>query len=165
MLTISRTETRSLVEAFLLAAHVLGGILFVGPVAVANSLFPRYVPVASGSAGTERDQARSTRVALALHRITRVYGMLGLAVPLIGLALSFVQGRFGEIWITIAMIVTALAGALLAFRIVPAQAAAITHPPERARLMRLGALAGVFNLMWAAVVVLMVVRPGSDYVS
>ena len=75
------------------------------------------------------------------------------------------QGRFGEIWITIAMIVTATAGGLLAFRIVPAQAQAIAHPPERARLMALGALAGVFNLMWAAVVVLMVVRPGSDYVS
>jgi hypothetical protein len=152
------------VEAILLAAHVLGGILFVGPVAVANSLFPRYVPIAEPAA-SDRDDARSARVALALHRITRVYGLLGIAVPVIGLALSFVQGRFGEVWITIAMIVTAVAGGLLAFRIVPAQAAAIAHPPERRRLMTLGALAGVFNLMWAAVVILMVVRPGSDYVS
>ncbi len=151
-------------EAILLAAHVLGGILFVGPVAVANSLFPRYVPVAD-AAGSERDDARSARVALALHRISRVYGMLALVVPVIGIALSLVQGRFGEIWITIAMVVTALAGALLAFRIVPAQAAAIAHPPARSRLLPLGVLAGVFNLMWAAVVILMVVRPGSDYVS
>lgn len=152
-------------EAFLLAAHVLGGILFVGPVAVANSLFPRYVPILIEGDPTERDEARSERVAGALHRITRVYGMLGIAVPLIGIALSLVQGRFGEIWITVAMIVTALAGGLLAFRIVPAQAEAIAHPPERQRLIALGTLAGVFNLMWAAVVILMVVRPGSDYVS
>ena len=152
-------------EAFLLAAHVLGGILFVGPVAVANSLFPRYVPLAVEGVARERDEARSSRVALALHRITRVYGTLGLVVPIIGIALSFVQGRFGEVWITVAMIVTALAGGLLAFRIVPAQADAIVHPPQRGRLVRLGTLAGVFNLMWAAVVILMVVRPGSDYVS
>lgn len=151
-------------EALLLAAHVLGGILFVGPVAVANSLFPRYVPI-SDPAATERDDGRSARVALALHRISRVYGMLALVVPVIGIALSLVQGRFGEIWITIAMVITALAGALLAFRIVPAQAAAIAHPPVRRHLLPLGALAGVFNLMWAAVVILMVVRPGSDYVS
>lgn len=152
-------------EAALLAAHVLGGILFVGPVAVANSLFPRYVPLAASVAAVPRDEGRSTRVALALHRITRVYGLLGLAVPLIGIALSFVQGRFGEVWITVAMIVTAVAGGLLAFRVVPAQAAAIADPPERARLRMLGALAGVFNLLWVAVVILMVVRPGSEYVS
>ena len=152
-------------EAFLLAAHVLGGILFVGPVAVANSLFPRYVPIALDSAPSERDEARSKRVALALHRISRIYGLLAIAVPIIGIGLSLVQGRFGEIWITIAMIVTALAGGLLAFRIVPAQAQAIANPPVRGQLMRLGALAGVFNLMWAAVVILMVVRPGSAYVS
>lgn len=151
-------------EAVLLAAHVLGGILFVGPVAVANSLFPRYVPIAEPT-GTLRDEARSVRVALALHRVSRVYGLLAIAVPVIGIALSFVQGRFGEVWITIAMIITAVAGGLLAFRIVPAQAAAIAHPPMRARLRSLGATAGIFNLMWAAVVILMVVRPGSDYVS
>lgn len=151
-------------EAVLLAAHVLGGILFVGPVAVAASLFPRYVPI-TDAGSSPRDDGRSVRVALALHRVTRVYGLLGIVVPVIGLALSFVQGRFGEVWITIAMVVTALAGGLLAFRIVPAQALAIAQPPKRARLTALGAMAGVFNLMWVAVVILMVVRPGSDYVS
>lgn len=152
-------------EAILLAAHVLGGILFIGPVAVTASLFPRYVPILDDGRSHPRDEARSVRVALALHRITRVYGLLGIAVPVIGIALSLVQGRFGEVWIIIAMVVTAIAGGLLAFRIVPAQAAAIADPPARARLLALGALAGVFNLLWVAVVVLMVVRPGSDYVS
>jgi hypothetical protein len=151
-------------EAILLAAHVLGGILFVGPVAVAGSLFPRYVPVADPRPEVARDAERSARVAAALHRLTRVYGILGVAVPVIGIALSLVQGRFGEVWITIAMIVTAVAGGLLAFRLVPAQAAALVSPPPRSGLLPLGALAGVFNLLWAVVVVLMIVRPGSDYV-
>lgn len=152
-------------EAVLLAAHVLAGILFVGPVAVAASLFPRYVPVSDPRPGVARDDERSSRVSRALHRLTRVYGVLGVAVPVIGLTLAFVQGRFGEIWITVAMIVTAVAGGLLAFRIVPAQAGALAVPPSRDRLRVLGALAGVFNLLWAAVVILMIVRPGSDYVS
>ena len=148
-------------EAALLAAHVLAGILFVGPAAVSASLFPRYVPVADPRPGSPRDEERSRRVALALHRLTRVYGLLGIAVPVIGIALAFAQARFGEIWITVAMIVTAVAGGLLALRIVPAQAAAIAVPPARVRLRALGALAGIFNLLWVIVVVLMIVRPGS----
>ena len=64
-------------EAFLLAAHVLAGILFVGPVAVAGSLFPRYAPVTDPRPDALRDQERSPRVAAALHRLTRVYGVLG----------------------------------------------------------------------------------------
>ena len=152
-------------EAILLSIHVLAGILFVGPAAVASSVFPRYVPVADPVPGDDRDDGRSSRVALALHRITRVYGLLGVAVPVIGIALALVQGRFGEIWITIAMVLTALAGGLLAFRIVPAQAAAIAHPLARRRLSTLAAPAGVFNLLWVVVVVLMIVRPGSAYSS
>ena len=37
-------------ENLLLSAHVLAGILFVGPVAVTTSLFPRFVPVVAGTA-------------------------------------------------------------------------------------------------------------------
>jgi len=155
-------------EAALLAVHVLAGILFVGPVAVACSLFPRYAPVAVGAPGTTaspRDGVRSLPVAQALHRIARGYGVIAVLVPVIGIALSFVQGRFGEIWISVAMVLTAVAGGLLAFRIVPAQAEALSGTADRRQLARIGMLAGIFNLLWAAVVILMVVRPGSDYVS
>ena len=38
-------------QAFLLSVHVVAGILFVGPVAVAASLFPRYAPVQAPSDG------------------------------------------------------------------------------------------------------------------
>jgi zinc transporter ZupT len=101
-------------------------------------------------------------VARALYRVTRTYGVLALVVPLIGLVLAAVQGRLGEIWITLAMVLTAVAGGLLALRIVPLQKEAIDAPDEGMRLRTLGALTGVFNLLWATVVVLMIVRPGAS---
>jgi hypothetical protein len=51
--------------AVLLAVHVLAAIVFIGPVTVAASLFPRYAR--QGEVG----------VARVLHRISRVYAVLG----------------------------------------------------------------------------------------
>ncbi|GAB3618636.1 membrane protein [Okibacterium endophyticum] len=172
-------------EHLLLAAHVLAGILFVGPVAVTTSLFPRFAPIAPAAAGTgdaltasapfdtAPSQAhtasagrsgpggRSTAVARLLHRVTRVYGLLALIVPVVGLVLAMVQGRLGEVWITVAMVLTALAGGLLALRIAPAQREALDSPDDGTRLRALAVFTGIFNLLWAAVVVLMIVRPGA----
>ncbi len=145
-------------ERLLLAAHVVAGILFVGPVAVTTSLFPRYAPLAGAPAGGER----SPSVAAVLHRVTSVYGRLALAVPVIGLVLAAVQGRLTEVWITLAMVLTAVAGGVLVLRIAPAQREALETPDDGSRLRSLRGLAGVFNLLWAAVVVLMVVRPGAE---
>lgn len=147
-------------QALLLSVHVVAGILFVGPVAVATSLFPRYAPVGVASADIERDAG----IARLLHRITRVYGVLALAVPIVGLALAGVQGRMSEVWITAAMVLTAIAGGLLAMQIAPRQARALAAPGGVAELRTLGMLTGVFNLLWVVVVVLMVVHPGSRYV-
>jgi hypothetical protein len=143
------------VEPLLLSAHVLAGILFVGPVAVTTSIFPRLV-----AAGPEGD--RSLAAPRLLHRVTRVYGLLALAVPVVGLALAAVQGRLTDAWVIAAMVLTAIAGGLLALRIVPAQRDALAAVPDAAALRSLRVFAGVFNLLWAAVVVLMVVRPGAS---
>ncbi len=146
--------------------HVLAGILLVGPLAVTTSLFPRVAPVVvadpASPAGNDEGGGRSVAVAQALHRATRGYGRLALVVPLVGLLLAAVQGRLGEVWITAAMVLTAVAGGLLVLRITPAQADALAAPDDGTRLRGLRALAGVFNLLWAAVVVLMVVRPGAS---
>ena len=147
-------------QAFLLSAHVVAGILFVGPIAVATSLFPRYAPVG----GLSADPDRNDGVARLLHRITRVYGVLALAVPVIGLALAGVQGRSTEVWIIAAMVLTAIAGGLLAVQIAPRQRKALAAPGGESELRTLGMLTGVFNLLWVIVVVLMVVHPGSRYV-
>lgn len=142
-------------ESFLLSVHVVAGILFVGPVAVATSLFPRYAPAAAGAeaAGTAR----------LLHRITRTYGALALVVPLVGLTLALVQGRTSDVWVLVAMVLTAIAGGVLALQIAPRQREALeASGSDGAALRTLGMLAGVFNLLWALVVVLMVVRPGAS---
>ncbi|MEC3915042.1 hypothetical protein [Nocardia sp. CDC160] len=140
----------------LLSLHVLAGIIFVGGSAVAASLFPRYAPVA-GSESPERNIA----VAKAFHRITGVYAVLALSVPVVGILLADLQGRMGEIWVTLAMALTFLAGGLLAVYIHPDQRKALDQPDDGPRLRRLSMLAGIYNLLWAVVVVLMIVRPGA----
>ncbi|MFI7145324.1 hypothetical protein ACIBO2_10435 [Nonomuraea sp. NPDC050022] len=158
-------------EGLLLSIHVLAGIVFVGGSAIAASLFPRYAPVtadvgvgsAVGDAPTQvsTETERNRAVAVALHRITRGYGLFGIVVPVVGIAAALVQGRIGEIWITVSMILTAVAGGLLALQIYPRQRDALATPDGGERLRKLSMLAGIYNLLWATVVVLMIVRPGS----
>jgi hypothetical protein len=138
------------VKPFLLAAHVIAAILFVGPVAVSTSLFPRYAWVAGDAAQL-------------LHRVTRVYALLALVVPVAGLALAVVQGCAAEVWIIVSIGLTAVAGCVLAFQILPRQRYALAHANVGAQMRSLHLLTGVFNLLWAAVVVLMIVHPGSRY--
>ncbi|WP_424217154.1 hypothetical protein ACN20G_34265 (plasmid) [Streptomyces sp. BI20] len=153
-------------EPLLLSLHIVAGILFVGPVAVATSLFPRYAPLAAppppGADPGVDPGGRGPDTARLLHRITHRYGVLAVTVPVAGLVLALVQGRAGDVWVVVAMVLTAVAGALLVLRIAPAQREALDSPDDGARLRRLGAMTGVFNLLWAAVVVLMVSRPGSS---
>ncbi|WP_283133301.1 hypothetical protein [Rhizohabitans arisaemae] len=151
-------------EHVLLSLHVLASIVFVGGSAVATSLFPRYAPVAAGSpAGTSSPDPgeRNRATAVALHRITRGYSLFGLVVPAAGIVLATAQGRMGEIWITVSMVLTAVAGGLLATQIYPKQREALGEPDDGRRLRTLSMLAGIYNLLWAIVVVLMIVRPGS----
>jgi hypothetical protein len=143
--------------------HVVAGIVFVGGSAVAASLFPRYAPVAATvPAGAAPEGERNEAVALLLHRITRVYGLLGIVVPIVGIVLAVVQGRMAEVWINIAMLLTAAAGLLLALVIYPRQKAALAQPDGGARLRSLAMYAGIYNVLWVIVVVLMIVRPGAD---
>ncbi|GAB3450614.1 hypothetical protein GCM10027436_47120 [Actinophytocola sediminis] len=153
----------------MLSVHVLAAIVFVGGSAAATSLFPRYAPVAAaavavavpaGAGPAAESGERNRGVAVALHRITRGYGIAGIAVPVAGIVLAAAQGRLGEIWVIVSMILTAAAGALLVLRITPGQHAALTDPDDGKRLRGLSMFAGIYNLLWAVVVVLMIVRPG-----
>ncbi|MFI7633842.1 hypothetical protein [Nonomuraea sp. NPDC049400] len=155
-------------EHVLLSVHVLAAIVFVGGSAVATSLFPRYAPVATAvpatavpaAAAPSDPDVRNRSVAVALHRVTGGYALFGLIVPVAGMILASVQGRMGEIWIIISMILTAAAGVLLATQIYPGQRDALGHPDDGRRLRRLSMLSGIYNLVWAIVVVMMIVRPG-----
>ncbi|MER5646401.1 hypothetical protein [Streptosporangium sp. NPDC002524] len=50
---------------------------------------------------------------------------------------------------------------LLALRIYPGQRDALAEPDDGGRLRALSMIAGIYNLLWAVVVVLMIARPGA----
>ncbi|MCF2530179.1 DUF2269 family protein [Yinghuangia soli] len=148
---------------FLLSVHVLAAILAIGPIAVAASVFPRF-------AGPAAADERAAAVAAFLHRICRGYTFVGIAVPVFGVGTALQLGVLGDAWLIASIILTTAAAALLVGAILPAQqrllaapapspADAAPEPPHTAA--RLGMLTGTFNLLWAVVVVLMIVRPGS----
>ncbi|ADD43445.1 hypothetical protein [Stackebrandtia nassauensis] len=141
----------------LLSIHVVASIVFVGGSAVAASLFPRYAPVLPETDAGERNPA----TARLLHRITGGYAAVGLIVPIAGIALATLQDRMGEIWITVAMGLTAAAALLLAVQIHPRQREALKTPDDGRQLRTLAMLAGIYNVLWVIVVVLMIVRPGA----
>ncbi|GGL82175.1 membrane protein [Streptomyces fumigatiscleroticus] len=148
----------------LLSLHVLAAVLAVGPVTVAASMFPPALRRALGdsAASHEGDALTTLRT---LHRICRVYAGIGLAVPVLGFATAIDMGVLGGIWLTVSILLTGAAAGVLALLILPAQDAALaaagapgSAPPAPARLAM---LTGAFNLLWATVTVLMIVRPGS----
>ncbi|MEV5739241.1 hypothetical protein AB0L30_04210 [Microbispora rosea] len=159
---------------FLLAVHVLAAILAVGPVAVAASMFPaaaRRIPDRGTThRGTAEQDAQTGGVAAlrVLHRICRVYAVAGLAVPVFGFATASSLGVLRDAWVIASILLTAAAAAILALAVLPRQdavlaglAAGDSTPADGGGVARLAMLTGVFNLLWAAVTVLMIVRPGS----
>ncbi len=165
----------------LLSLHVIAGIVFVGPVTVAVSLFPRYARLAADPGRREA----AMPVLVLLRRISTVYAVLGLSVPAFGVGVAARLGVLGDTWLVVAMVLTGVAAILLAVAILPAQQelmevladpespltatgayrAAGGGDPVRAvwhsSTRRLAGLGGMFALIWAVVVVLMIVRPGS----
>lgn len=149
---------------FLLAVHVLAAILLVGPVAVAASLFPRF---AVAPPGPEDNGAGQHGVAALLHRICRGYAAVGVIVPVFGIATAARLGVLTDAWLITSVLLTAVAAALLGARILPAQRRLLAGPTAGGGSTRtvsargLTMATGVFNLLWAVVVVLMILRPGS----
>ena len=155
--------------AVLLSVHVVAAIVFVGAVTVAVSLFPRY----ARQAVADPPVAGARPVVHLLHRVSRVYAVLALAVPVFGIGVASALGVLDEAWVLVSMAPTLAAGVLLAGVVLPRQrelglavdraVEAGAEPGERtaAAIRQLAMASGVFNLLWAAVVVLMIVRPGS----
>jgi hypothetical protein len=137
------------VSKVLLSIHVLAAILAVGPVTVAASMFP---------AVARRGDGAALRL---LHRICAVYAVFGLAVPVFGLATAVSLGVLGDAWLLTSIALTAVAAVLLGLVILPRQRRFVDGAADVGAAGRLGMVTGVFNLLWAVVVVLMIVRPGS----
>jgi hypothetical protein len=159
------------VTKLLLALHVIAAIVAVGPVTVAASMFPPVArkalaePDPHPEPGPEPGPAENRHTLAVLHRICRVYAVVGVAVPVFGFATAQNMGVLGSAWLIVSIVLTALAAAVLGALVLPRQGAILDGVAagtvgERATV-RLAMVTGVFNLLWAAVTVLMIVRPGS----
>jgi uncharacterized membrane protein len=177
------------VTKFLLAVHVLAAIIAVGPVTVAASLFP---PSARRALAAPDDPGAAETVRL-LHRICRVYAVVGVVVPVFGFGTASQMGVLGDAWLITSIALTALAALVLVALVLPRQGAiaegleeglegpegldeGLKDTPDgggtntvtataatvtRQATVQLAMFTGVFNLLWATVTVLMIVRPGS----
>ncbi|MGX1270230.1 hypothetical protein [Streptomyces phaeoluteigriseus] len=168
---------------FLLAVHVLAAIVAIGPVTVAASMFPP----AARRALAAPDDARAAETVQLLHRICRVYAAVGIAVPVFGFFTAGAMGVLGDTWLIVSIVLTVVAALVLVVLVLPRQeilaegtagaantdgtdrtegggygtGGTTTHEATRAATVQLAMFTGIFNLLWATVTVLMIVRPGS----
>ncbi|MER6056030.1 DUF2269 family protein [Streptomyces sp. CAI-21] len=144
-----------------LSLHVLAAILAIGPITVAASMFPRLARTAP-----------TPETPALLHKICRSYAYVGAAVPVLGIATGAALGVLSDAWLVVSIVLTGVAAGVLVAVILPGQSdllepleggegAVAGEEERRAARARLAMTTGVFNLLWAAVVVLMIVRPGS----
>ncbi|MGV9554977.1 hypothetical protein [Streptomyces sp. NPDC003522] len=158
---------------FLLAVHVIAAIVAIGPVTVAASMFP---PAARRALAAPDDVRAAGTVGL-LHRICRVYAAVGIAVPVFGFLTASAMGVLGDAWLIVSIALTVAAAIVLVVLVLPGQEVLVEGSPgtedgtgstaggtgtlTRRATVRLAMSTGIFNLLWATVTVLMIVRPGS----
>ncbi|CAM5580996.1 membrane protein [Streptomyces purpurascens] len=153
------------VTKFLLSLHVLAAIVAIGPVTVAASMFPPAARRAAAALGEAPDPSAVGTVAL-LHRICRVYSGVGLTVPVLGFATGAAMGVLGSGWLVTSIALTAAAAGVLAAFVLPRQEELLDRlkgeqAVDHQNTVQLAMFTGIFNLLWATVTVLMIVRPGS----
>jgi hypothetical protein len=112
--------------------------------------------IAAGDAAAGGDHLATLRV---LHRICRVYAVLGVVVLVFGLATASSLGVLTDPWLLVSIALTIAAAAVLGLLVLPGQRDALADRSAPAR--RLAMYTGLFNLLWAVVTVLMITRPGS----
>ena len=143
--------------AAVLALHLLSVAFVVGPLAVAPPLSAR--AARAGRLEALRDHLRTTRV----YSIASVVTVL-LGSAMVGLGDVGAQWSMGQAWVSASYALWLVAVALLLGVVVPAQkkaADAITGGGDGgAYAGRISAAGGVAALALAAVIVLMVLKPG-----
>ncbi|RSS59265.1 hypothetical protein [Streptomyces sp. WAC01280] len=155
---------------FLLSVHVLVAIVTVGSITVAASMFPRVALRACGGGEEAEGDGRpeGTGTAVLLHRVCTGYAVAGIVVPVFGVATGAQLGVLTDAWLIVSIVLTVIAAVILGLAVLPGQRrllalaeGASTEEEARPIATRLAMVTGIFNLVWAVVVVLMIVRPGS----
>jgi len=154
--------------AVLLVLHLLTVAFVVGPAAAAAVVSARHA---------RNGEAQALRAA---SRMTRLYTLGALVTILLGSAMIGLgdigeQWEFGQLWVSASYALSIVAIAVVLGLLVPAQlqaakaieAATGGSRPDAARRAgtafagRISAGGGIAMLAWAAVIVLMVVKPGA----
>lgn len=147
------------VYALLLALHLLTAVFLVGPAALAAMTSPRLVR--AGDSTGLRAAARSTRLYTLGSLLTVVLGSALVAVSGDGTS----EWSMGDLWVSASYALWFVAVALVLLVVVPAQEAAAEAleggQDAASSAGRIAAGAGVAALCWAAIVVLMVYKPGA----
>lgn len=141
----------------LLTAHVIAAILTLGPVAVTGSMFPTFARTLVEDPTDEGARA----VARTLHRICRVYSLIGIAIPTFGIIVAIERHEFNQTWLIVSIALTAVAAAVLVLGVLPAQRRVLSGATEKSTVSRIAMLTGLFNLAWVIIAVLMVLQPGA----
>jgi hypothetical protein len=156
----------------LISIHVVAGLLFLGPVTVAGSLFPRYARQALDELPVRDQPYVAARL---LHRVTAGYAVAAVAIPVFGIGAASEEHVFGQAWLQAAIGLVVIAAILLALVVLPGQRrviAELERPDSdgaaavrgrRALLARLSMATGLFGVSWVAVAVLMVTQPGGAH--
>lgn len=157
--------------SLLISIHVVAGLLFLGPVTVAGSLFPRYARQALEQLPAREQSYGAARL---LYRITAGYAVAAITVPVFGLSVAGQEHVFGQAWLQASIGLVATAAALLGLVVLPAQRRVISAleraqggspvtPGLRRLPARLSAATGLFSLAWVSVAVLMITKPGGTH--
>ncbi|MCX4672767.1 hypothetical protein OG453_40060 [Streptomyces sp. NBC_01381] len=163
-----------------LTLHVLAAIIAIGPVTVAASMFP----AALRRAQADPQDPAAIATLRTLNRICGVYALIGAAVPVTGFATASSLNVLGSAWLIASIVLTGIAAVVLIVLVLPRQDAALDavsgeltdgvvgeggEVADRTGTVVLGErtstqlalYTGIFNLLWATVTVLMIIRPGS----
>lgn len=141
----------------LLILHVGTAIVFIGGLTVATSVFPRFV---TPEAVAPYAEAGAHPAAVALHTVTRRYARLAIVPPILGFSLAALLGRLDELWILLAIGLILVGAVVLTRVVIPVQERLLTDPQPDAR-KRAASVAGMLNLIWFTVLILMITKPGS----
>lgn len=150
----------------LILIHVIAAILFLGPVTVATSLFPREALAVHNGNTKARGAVRI------LHRISNDYGTISLLVPLLGFAIMFTGDYWSNGKFHASIALSIVAWALLIFAILPRQRKMVAalgisdeDPEEPASEItdwkkakgQLAMFSGIFAASWVVIAILMLI--------
>jgi len=142
----------------LLALHLLFAVFAVGPLVHAATTAAR---------GVRRGDGAATASA---SRTLRIYAYVSVVVVILGFGLMSQKrrgqklGEFGDTWVWLSLLLWAVAVALVLAVVVPTLERATRTIGEQGSVValtgRVAAVGGIVGLIFVAIVVLMVYRPG-----